>query len=83
MSTVLLSRSEVKSLMTMKEVVEIAEKTFKGFGEGTTINPTKVGLDLGETAECPPYEGFMNAMPAYVGWLDTAGSSGPAVPGRA
>ena len=73
MSTVLLSRSEVKSLMTMKEVVEIAEKTFKGFGEGTTINPTKVGLDLGETAEYPPYEGFMNAMPAYVGWLDTAG----------
>ena len=51
MSTVLLSRSEVKSLMTMKEVVEIAEKTFKGFGEGTTINPTKLGLDLGETAE--------------------------------
>lgn len=73
MSTVLLSRSEVKSLMTMKEVVEIAEKTFKGFGEGTTINPTKVGLDLGETAGYPPYEGFMNAMPAYVGWLDTAG----------
>lgn len=73
MSTVLLSRSEVKSLMTMKEVVDIAEKTFKGFGEGTTINPTKVGLDLGETAEYPPYEGFMNAMPAYVGWLDTAG----------
>ncbi|MFA5621379.1 MAG: ornithine cyclodeaminase family protein [Thermovirgaceae bacterium] len=73
MSTVLLSRSEVKSLMTMKEVVDIAEKTFKGFGEGTTINPTKVGLDLGETAEYPHYEGFMNAMPAYVGWLDTAG----------
>jgi len=73
MSTVLLSRSEVKSLMTIEEVVDIAEKTFKGFGEGTTINPTKVGLDLGETADYPPYKGFMNAMPAYVGWLDTAG----------
>jgi ornithine cyclodeaminase/alanine dehydrogenase len=73
MSTVLLSRSEVKSLMTIEEVVDIAEKTFRGFGEGTTINPTKVGLDLGETADYPPYKGFMNAMPAYVGWLDTAG----------
>ena len=73
MSTVLLHQSDVKSLMNMKEVVDIVEKTFHGFGEGTTINPTKVGLDLGETAEFPPYEGFMNAMPAYVGWLDTAG----------
>lgn len=59
--------------MDMKDVVEIVEKTFKGFGEGTTVNPTKVGLDLGETAAYPSYEGFMNAMPAYVGWADSAG----------
>ena len=65
--------------MDMKEVVQIVEKTFKGFGEGTTINPTKVGLDLGETAAYPPYQGFMNAMPGYVGWLTRRGSSGPAV----
>ena len=32
-----------------------------------------MGLDLGETAAYPPYEGFMNAMPAYVGWVDAAG----------
>jgi len=57
----------------MEDVVEICDKTFVGFGEGTTICPTKVGLDLGETATYPPYEGFMNAMPAYVGWTDSAG----------
>ncbi len=73
MSTVLLKQSDIVTLMDMKEVVEIVEKTFKGFGEGTTINPTKVGLDLGETAAYPPYQGFMNAMPGYVGWLDSAG----------
>ncbi len=73
MSTVLLKQADIVTLMDMKEVVEIVEKTFKGFGEGTTINPTKVGLDLGETASYPPYQGFMNAMPAYVGWLDSAG----------
>ncbi|MEA4848081.1 MAG: ornithine cyclodeaminase family protein [Clostridiaceae bacterium] len=71
--TVLLSQEQVKDLITMKEVVEIVEKTFKGFGEGTTINPTKVNLDLGETAAYPSYSGFMNARPAYVGWLDSAG----------
>jgi ornithine cyclodeaminase/alanine dehydrogenase len=37
------------------------------------VTPTKVGLDHGETAEFPPYEGFKNAMPANIGWLDSAG----------
>lgn len=72
-ATVLLSQTDIEAVLTMKDVVEICDKTFKGFGEGTTICPTKVGLDLGETAAYPPYEGFMNAMPAYVGWLDSAG----------
>ena len=71
--TRLLSRNEVQSLITMSEVLDAVEKTFKGMGEGTVINPTKVNLDLGETAPYPPYGGFMNAMPAYVGWVDTAG----------
>ncbi len=73
METILLSRSDIKQVMTEKEVVEIVDKTYKNFGEGKVVNPTKVGLDLGETAKWPPYKGFMNAMPAYVGWLDSAG----------
>jgi len=73
MDTLLLSQKEVEELITMRDVVEIVEKTFRGMGEGTVVNPTKVGLDLGETAAWPPYKGFMNAMPAYVGWLDSAG----------
>ncbi|MEJ2284275.1 MAG: ornithine cyclodeaminase family protein [Desulfobacterales bacterium] len=71
--TLLLSQSDIEAVLTMKDVVEICDKTFAGFGDGTTICPTKVGLDLGETAVYPPYEGFMNAMPAYVGWTDSAG----------
>lgn len=71
--TRLLSQDEIKKLVSMKDVIDAVEKTFRGMGEGTVINPTKVGLDLGETAPFPPYEGFMNAMPAYVGWLDSAG----------
>lgn len=73
MDSLLLSKSDVQKLVTQKEVVEIVDKTYIGFGEGKVINPTKVGLDLGETATWPPYKGFMNAMPAYVGWLDSAG----------
>ncbi|MFA6747543.1 MAG: ornithine cyclodeaminase family protein, partial [Aminobacterium sp.] len=73
MKTLLLSQDEIKELITMKDVVEACDKTFQGMGDGTVVNPTKVNLDLGETAPFPPYSGFMNAMPAYVGWSDTAG----------
>lgn len=73
MDTVLLGQEDIRQVITMKDVVEIVEQTFKGMGEGTVVNPTKVGLDLGESAAWPPYKGFMNAMPAYVGWLDSAG----------
>lgn len=64
---------EVKSVIDMKDVVESVDRTFKGLGEGTVINPTKVTLDLGENAPYPPYEGFFNAMPAYIGYQDVAG----------
>lgn len=73
MDTLLLSKSDILKVITMKDVVEIVDKTYIGFGEGKVINPTKIGLDLGEVAKWPPYKGFMNAMPAYVGWLDSAG----------
>jgi len=72
-STVLINQNDIKEVLTMKDVVEICDETFQGFGRGTTINPTKVTLDLGEMSAYPPYEGFMNSMPAYVGHLDAAG----------
>jgi alanine dehydrogenase len=73
METVLLGKSDIERLVTEKDVVEIVDRTFRGMGEGKVVNPTKVGLDLGEVAPWPPYQGFMNAMPAYIGWLDSAG----------
>lgn len=71
--TMLVSQDQIKSLITVRDIVECVDKTFQGLGDGTVINPTKVNLDMGETAPYPPFEGFMNAMPAYVGWADTAG----------
>lgn len=73
MDTLLLSRQDIERLVSMKDVVDIVENTFRGMGDGTVVNPTKAALDLGEAAPWPPYRGFMNAMPAYVGWLDSAG----------
>lgn len=71
--TLLLSEQDVHDLLSMEDVVAAVEKTFQGMGEGTVVNPSKVNLDLGESAPYPPYNGFMNAMPAYVGFADVAG----------
>ena len=71
--TLLLSEQDVRALLPMEDVVAAVEKTFQGMGDGTVVNPSKVNLDLGESAAYPPYNGFMNAMPAYVGFADVAG----------
>lgn len=69
----LLTYDQVTHLIDMQDAVESVEKTFEGFGNGTVLNPTKVTLDLGESGGWPPYEGFFNAMPAYIGYQDNAG----------
>lgn len=71
--TRLLNEEQVKNLITVSEINDIVDKTFEGFGLGEIVNPTKVNLDLGETGNWPQFEGFMNAMPAYVDWLKVAG----------
>jgi len=69
----LLSQSDVEKLVSMKDIVEILDKTYRGMGEGTVVNPAKGTLDLGESGPYPPYHADINSMPAYVGWVDTAG----------
>lgn len=65
--TRLLNEKMIRELLTVKEINEIVDQTFKDFGNEIVINPPKVNLDLGETGNYPYYEGFMNAMPAYIG----------------
>lgn len=71
--TLLINQKTIIELLTMADINRIVDKTFQGLGDGTVINPTKLTLDLGETGGYPSYEGFMNAMPAYIGWQDIAG----------
>ncbi len=73
MGTLLITQKEIGELVSMPEVIDAVERTFKGMGEGTVINPTKLHLDLGDGESGLPYRAGMNSMPAYVGWLETAG----------
>ena len=71
--TLLLNETTIKELLNMKDYIEIADNVYKGLDNGTVTNPEKLTLDLGETGGYPHYDGFVNAMPAYIGWQDMAG----------
>ncbi|MCZ0716882.1 ornithine cyclodeaminase family protein [Aerococcus kribbianus] len=71
--TLLINESTIRELMTMEDYIHIADHVYRGMDDGTVINPTKLTLDLGETGNYPNYSGFANAMPAYIGWQDSAG----------
>lgn len=71
--TLLLNETAVKNLLTMGDYINIVDKVYKGLDNGTITNPPKLTLDLGETGGYPYYDGFVNAMPAYIGWQDMGG----------
>ena len=71
--TLLLNESTVRDLLSMRDYIEIVDNVYKGLNNGTIINPPKLTLDLGETGGYPYYDGFVNAMPAYIGWQDMGG----------
>jgi ornithine cyclodeaminase/alanine dehydrogenase len=73
MTTLLVTQKQIGELVSMAEVIDAVEKTFRGMGEGSVINPTKVHLDLGDGESGLPYNAGMNSMPAYIGWLESAG----------
>jgi ornithine cyclodeaminase len=58
-----LTQEDVKKTgLTMKQMIDVVEETFKLHGEGKTILPAKTVLDLDERKR-----GRINIMPAYVG----------------
>jgi len=72
-STLLISRKEIESLLDLPSVLDIVERTYRSHCEGRVLLPPKLTLDLGEGRPWPPYQAFMNAMPAYLGDVDVAG----------
>jgi len=69
----LIGEDDVKRLLTMKETLEACEIAFTDWGKGEVVCPTKITLELGEDAEWPPYKNGLNAMPAYIHSMKSAG----------
>jgi alanine dehydrogenase len=65
--TLLLSREDIQKCLDMPTCLKIVEQVFKAHGEADVVMPPKLSLTL-EGAD-----GWVNAMPAYVGPFDAAG----------
>jgi ornithine cyclodeaminase/alanine dehydrogenase len=61
MKTLVLTQSEVRSVLTMESAVTAVEEAFASFARGEAQMPAKVYLDLSK------YDGDFRAMPAYAG----------------
>jgi len=62
-----LSRADLKTVLTMRETIASVEEAFRELASGTAIMPTRIGLSIADKA------GWMGAMPAY---LSHAGALG-------
>ena len=67
--TILLSQSDVQSVINLDDICDTVEETLRAHGLGQVVLPTKITLDINPV----DHQAWMNAMPAYVNPLDAAG----------
>jgi alanine dehydrogenase len=63
----LLSRSDVQSLLTMPDCIAIVEEAFRQHALGAVILPQRTAIRI------PAYHGLQLGMPAFIGGMDALG----------
>lgn len=67
MQTLLLSREDIKKCLDMADCLNIVEDVLNAQGRGQVAMPPKITLNI------DPYQGWINAMPAFLGPQKAAG----------
>lgn len=67
--SLIITNGQIKRQMKPEDVIALVEQTWKWYGQGSVIMPTKVTTDM-ESAGVP---GWFNSMPSYIAPLDVAG----------
>lgn len=67
--TVIITNEMVKKHVTLEDVIEMAENTWKWQGEGRVVMPPKITTDMSSL----DVNSWFNSMPSYIGPLDSAG----------
>lgn len=65
----IIGEETVRKHLTIEDVIDICEKTWRWYGEGKVVMPNKITTDMSELGVA----GWFNSMPAYIAPLDTAG----------
>lgn len=67
--TVIITNELVKKYVSIDDVIEQVENTWKWYGEGKVIMPPKITTDMSSAG----VNGWFNSMPSYIGPIDSAG----------
>ena len=65
----IISDKIVRKYLTVEDVIDVCEKTWRWYGEGKVVMPNKITTDMSSQGVA----GWFNSMPAYIAPMDTAG----------
>ena len=65
----IIGEETVRKYLSVDDVIDICEKTWRWSGEGKVVMPNKITTDMSELN----VPGWFNSMPAYIGPMDVAG----------
>ncbi|MBP3634647.1 MAG: ornithine cyclodeaminase family protein [Oscillospiraceae bacterium] len=65
----IIGEETVKKYLSIEDVIDCVEKTWRWYGEGSVVMPNKITTDMSELGVA----GWFNSMPAYIGPMDVAG----------
>lgn len=67
--SLIITQQDVKENMSLKEVIETVDKTYRWYGEGEIIMPSKITLNMNSLG----LPNWLNSMPAYIRPLNMVG----------
>lgn len=65
----IIGEETVRKYLTVDDVIDVCEKTWRWSGEGKVVMPNKITTDMTTLGVA----GWFNSMPAYIAPMDTAG----------
>jgi len=65
----IIGEETVRKYLTVEDVIDCVEKTWRWYGEGKVVMPNKITTDMSEVG----VPGWFNSMPAYIQPMDVAG----------
>ncbi|MDO9541435.1 MAG: ornithine cyclodeaminase family protein [Kiritimatiellia bacterium] len=69
MKTLVLSKTDIETILTYESAIENVEYVFREWGRGNVVMPAKINLNMSRSG----YDSWANAMPAFVVPLKAAG----------